>query len=79
MAACQLAKQKLSELGTIALPHLTSANFNEFVVELPGSAADCLAYLDTQGLIGDSTYQLGILRGRIGSSFIQRPNQSNRN
>ncbi|MGB0603183.1 MAG: aminomethyl-transferring glycine dehydrogenase subunit GcvPA, partial [Candidatus Poseidoniaceae archaeon] len=52
MAACQLAKQKLSELGTIALPHLTSANFNEFVVELPGSAADCLAYLDTQGLIG---------------------------
>ena len=52
MAACQLAKQKLSELGTIELPHLTGANFNEFVVELPGSAADCLAYLDTQGLIG---------------------------
>ena len=52
MAACQLAKQKLSELGTIGIPHLTSAHFNEFVVELPGSAADCLAYLDTQGLIG---------------------------
>ncbi len=52
MAACQLAKQKLSELGTIDLPHLTGANFNEFVIELPGSAADCLAYLDTQGLIG---------------------------
>tara|TARA_B100001564_G_C20632237_1_gene667835 strand:+ start:208 stop:1590 length:1383 start_codon:yes stop_codon:yes gene_type:complete len=52
MAACQLAKQKISEITTIALPHLTCANFNEFVVELPGSASDCLAYLDTQGLIG---------------------------
>ena len=52
MAACQLAKQKLSEITTIALPHSTSANFNEFVVELPGSASDCLSYLDTQGLIG---------------------------
>ena len=52
MAACHLAKQKLAEIPTIALPHLTSANFNEFVVELPGNAGDCLAYLDTQGLIG---------------------------
>lgn len=52
MAACQLGKQKLSEIPTIALPHASSTNFNEFVVELPGSAADCLSYLDTQGVIG---------------------------
>jgi len=52
MAACQVAKNKLSEISTIAIPHNTNAHFNEFVVELPGSAADCLAYLDNQGLIG---------------------------
>ena len=52
MAACQLGKQKLSEIPTIALPHASNTNFNEFVVELPGSAADCLSYLDTQGVIG---------------------------
>ena len=52
MAACQVAKHKLSEISTIAIPHNTNAHFNEFVVELPGSAADCLAYLDNQGLIG---------------------------
>ena len=52
MAACQVAKHKLSEIPTIAIPHNTNAHFNEFVVELPGSAADCLAYLDNQGLIG---------------------------
>jgi hypothetical protein len=29
-----------------------NCHYNEFVIELPGSAADCIAYLDTQGLIG---------------------------
>jgi len=52
MAACQLAKNKLSEIPTIALPHSMNSHYNEFVVELPGAASDCIAYLDTQGLIG---------------------------
>jgi glycine dehydrogenase subunit 1 len=52
MAACQLAKNKLSEIPTIALPHAMNSHYNEFVVELPGAASDCIAYLDTQGLIG---------------------------
>jgi glycine dehydrogenase subunit 1 len=52
MAACQLAKQKLSEISTFNLPHLTNSHYNEFVIELPGSASECLSYLDTQGLIG---------------------------
>ena len=52
MAACQLAKQKLSEIPTIAIPHAMNIHYNEFVIELPGAASDCIAYLDTQGLIG---------------------------
>ena len=52
MVACQHAKLKLSEISSIALPHRGNSHFNEFVVELPGPAADCIAYLDTQGLIG---------------------------
>tara|TARA_B110000438_G_scaffold262273_1_gene273460 strand:+ start:117 stop:623 length:507 start_codon:yes stop_codon:yes gene_type:complete len=52
MAACQLAKNKLSEIPTIALPHAMNSHYNEFVVELPGAASDCIAYLDAQGLIG---------------------------
>tara|TARA_B100000941_G_scaffold12429_1_gene7640 strand:+ start:328 stop:1746 length:1419 start_codon:yes stop_codon:yes gene_type:complete len=52
LAACYLAKEKLSEIPTISLPHLKNSHFNEFVIELPGLAADCLEYLDTQGLIG---------------------------
>ena len=52
MTACILAKQKLSEISTIALPQLHSTHFNEFIVELPGKASDCLAYLDGVGIIG---------------------------
>lgn len=52
MAACQLAKQKLSEIQSFSIPHNDNCHYNEFVIELPGSAADCLSYLDTQGLIG---------------------------
>ena len=52
IAACYLAKEKLSQIPTIAIPHLQNSHFNEFVVELPGLAADCLEYLDTQGVIG---------------------------
>lgn len=52
MAACQLAKQKLSEISSLNMPHNTSAHYNEFVLELPGPASECISYLDTQGLIG---------------------------
>ena len=34
------------------MPHFASSHFNEFVVELPMSAADCLHYLDSVGIIG---------------------------
>lgn len=52
MAACQLAKQKLSEISSLNIPHGVSTHYNEFVLELPGSASECISYLDTQGLIG---------------------------
>ena len=52
MAACQLAKQKLSEISSLNMPHNTSTHYNEFVLELPGLASECISYLDTQGLIG---------------------------
>lgn len=52
MTACLLAKQKLSEIQSISIPHLRGYHFNEFVVELPGLARDCLAYLDGNGIVG---------------------------
>ena len=52
MTACILAKQKLAEISGITIPHLASSHFNEFVVELPKSAAECLSYLDSVGIIG---------------------------
>ena len=52
MAACVLAKQKLSEIDGVTLPHFAGSHFNEFVVELPKSAANCLNYLDSVGIIG---------------------------
>jgi len=52
MTACVLAKQKLSEINGVSVPHISSSHFNEFVIELPRSAADCLKYLDSVGIIG---------------------------
>ena len=52
MTACILAKQKLGEIEQIALPHSSNHHFNEFVIELPGSSEDCLAHLDSVGIIG---------------------------
>ena len=52
LAACQLAKAKLGTITTLALPHLSGHHYNEFVVELPGPASECLDYLDSQGIIG---------------------------
>lgn len=52
ITACNLAKQKLSEISTIALPHFNGTHFNEFIVELPSSASKCLEYLDGVEIIG---------------------------
>jgi glycine dehydrogenase subunit 1 len=52
MTACILAKQKLSQVENINLPHSNSHHFNEFVIELPGSSKDCLAHLDAVGIVG---------------------------
>ncbi len=52
MTACLLAKQKLGEIENIVLPHANNHHFNEFVIELPGSSEECLAHLDTLGIIG---------------------------
>ena len=52
MAACQLAIEKIGQIQGINLPHQSVSHYNEFVIELPGSASDCLNYLDTRGVIG---------------------------
>ena len=52
ITACNLAKQKLSEINTLAIPHFSGTHFNEFIVELPAPASDCLSYLDGVGIIG---------------------------
>ena len=52
MAACQLAKDRLSNLSGISLPHGTGYHYNEFVIELPASAKSCLEYLDSAGVVG---------------------------
>jgi glycine dehydrogenase subunit 1 len=51
-AACTMAKNKISDIPSIHLPHSDHHHFNEFVVELPGKASDCLAYLDSVGIVG---------------------------
>jgi len=52
LSSCQLGKLKLSEIPTIALPHQGMHHYNEFVIELPGIAQECLEYLDRNGVIG---------------------------
>mgnify|MGYP003312869953 FL=1 len=52
MAACALGKQKLSSINGVRIPHASSHHFQEFVIELPGTARDCLAYLDSVGIVG---------------------------
>jgi glycine dehydrogenase subunit 1 len=52
MSACTLGKQKLSAIQGVHLPHASSHHFQEFVVELPGPASECLAYLDSVGIVG---------------------------
>lgn len=52
MAACTLGKQKLSAIKGVHLPHASSHHFQEFVLELPGKASECLTYLDSVGIVG---------------------------
>lgn len=51
MMACQKAKEVLSETPGVRVVH-DAHHFNEFAIEVQGSAADCLAYLDSNGIIG---------------------------
>lgn len=50
-AACQKAKEVLAETSGVRIVHDTH-HFNEFAIEVIGSAKDCLAYLDANGIIG---------------------------
>ena len=52
MTACIMAKRKLATVDGLSFPHSEGQHFNEFVVELPGSSKDCLAYLDSVGIVG---------------------------
>ena len=51
MMACQRAKEVLSATPGVRLVH-DAPHFNEFAIEVQGSAAQCLAYLDSNGIIG---------------------------
>ncbi len=51
MLACQRAKEALQDTPGVRLVH-QSAHFNEFAIEVQGKAADCLAYLDANGITG---------------------------
>jgi len=51
MMACQKAKEVLSQTPGVRLVH-ASHHFNEFAIEVQGAASECLAYLDSNGIIG---------------------------
>ena len=51
LAACQCAKEILASTKGIELVH-AAHHFNEFAIRVPGSAKECLAYLDENGIIG---------------------------
>ena len=51
MMACQKAKEVLSQTPGVQLVH-SSVHFNEFAIEVQGAASECLAYLDSNGIIG---------------------------
>ncbi len=52
MAASTQLKRQLSDLESVQLPYSDQSHFNEFVVELPSTTSDCLAYLENEGIIG---------------------------
>ena len=51
MLACQRAKEALQATPGVRLVH-DSPHFNEFAIEVQGTAEDCLAYLDANGITG---------------------------
>lgn len=51
MMACQKAKEVLAQTPGVRVVH-DAHHFNEFAIEVQGSAAECLAYLDSNGIIG---------------------------
>jgi len=56
MSASQKLKEELSNIAGLNLPH-EGPHFNEFVLEVPGSANSCLEYLDSQGIFGGFNLQ----------------------
>ena len=50
-AACQKAKEILVDTPGVRIVH-NASHFNEFAIEIEGSAEACLAYLDGNGIIG---------------------------
>jgi glycine dehydrogenase subunit 1 len=56
MSASQKLKEELSNIAGLNLPH-EGPHFNEFVLEVPGSAHSCLEYLDSQGIFGGFNLQ----------------------
>lgn len=50
-AACQKAKETLADTPGVRIVH-DASHFNEFAIEIEGSAEACLAYLDENGIIG---------------------------
>ena len=50
-AACQKAKEILVNTPGVRIVH-NASHFNEFAIEIEGSAEACLAYLDGNGIIG---------------------------
>ena len=51
MTACQKAKEVLAATPGVRIVH-DAHHFNEFAIEVQGSAAACLEYLDSNGIIG---------------------------
>ncbi len=51
MTACQKAKEVLATTPGVQLVH-EAHHFNEFAIQVQGAASECLAYLDSNGIIG---------------------------
>ena len=51
MMSCQKAKEILGATPGVRIVH-DAHHFNEFAIEVQGSAAACLDYLDSNGIIG---------------------------
>ena len=52
LASRQLLQEGITKLSDVELPYGDSQHFNEFVIELPYPAQECLDYLEKFGIIG---------------------------